>query len=114
LFVCFCPQLSGSSTIRDLKKQVHSKKQSLYPDRQSFRLEVKGKSLSDNDTLSSLGLKSGSLKIYVKDLGPQIGWKTVFIVEYAGPLFVYLWIYTRPWLFYGIVPSNVPISKCAQ
>lgn len=31
----------------------------------------------------------------------QIGWTTVFLTEYAGPLFVYLWVYTRPWLFYG-------------
>lgn len=106
-------QLSGATTVGDVKKQVHSQKKSLYPDRQSLRLEVRGKSLNDKDTLSSLGLKNGA-KIYVKDLGPQIGWKTVFLAEYAGPLFVYLWIYTRPWLFYGIVPSNVPVSKCAQ
>jgi len=23
----------------------------------------------------------------------QIGWTTVFLAEYAGPLFVYLWFY---------------------
>ena len=28
--------------------------------------------------------------LYFKDLAPQIAWKTVFIVEYAGPLFITL------------------------
>lgn len=47
-----------------------------------------------------MGIKSGG-KLYVKDLGPQIGWITVFLAEYAGPLVIYLWFYTRPWIFYG-------------
>lgn len=34
------------------------------------------KSLKDDVTLDSQGLKDGSA-LYFKDLGPQIGWKTV-------------------------------------
>ncbi|KAF4522213.1 hypothetical protein B566_EDAN007364 [Ephemera danica] len=75
--------LSSSTTVKDLKKQLYAKKKNLYPERQSFRLEAKGKSLNDNDTIGSLKLKGGA-KIYLKDLGPQIGWKTVFLVEYAA------------------------------
>lgn len=41
--------------------------------------------------------------LYFKDRGMQIGWTTVFLAEYAGPLFVYLWFYRRPWLAYGDV-----------
>ncbi|XP_067001230.2 probable very-long-chain enoyl-CoA reductase art-1 [Anabrus simplex] len=101
--------LNPTTSIKEIKKQIHGLKKSLYPDRQSIRLESKGKSLSDGETLKSLGLKNGT-KLYVKDLGPQIGWKTVFLAEYAGPLAVYLWIYQRPWLFYGDGASAVPIQ----
>jgi hypothetical protein len=50
--------------------------------------------------LEDLNVRDGG-KIYCKDLGPQIGWKTVFLAEYAGPLFVYLLFYQRPELIYG-------------
>lgn len=93
-------QLEESSTVNDVKKGVYRLKKLLYPDRQSVRLEPRGKTLKDSDTLKSLGLKNGS-KLYIKDLGPQIGWSTVFLCEYAGPLFTYLLFYIRPSLIYG-------------
>lgn len=104
--------LTSGATIADAKLEVHKLKKSLYPDRQSLRLEVKGKSLKDSDTLQSLEIRSSGSKLFVKDLGPQIGWKTVFLAEYAGPLAVYLWIYGRPWLFYG--DTIAPISLTTQ
>ena len=103
--------VKSTTTIKDLKTQVHSSNKKLHPHRQALRLEVKGKMLKDSDTMESLNLRSGS-KLYVKDLGPQIGWSTVFLAEYAGPLLVYLWIYQRPWLFYG--DSTAEISQTAQ
>lgn len=79
--------------------------------RQALRLEVRGKTLKDSDTIEALNLRGGG-KLFVKDLGPQIGWSTVFLAEYAGPLLVYLWFYKRPWVFYGDVTA--PISQTAQ
>lgn len=93
-------QLAADATVADVKRQVHGLRPALYPDRQAIRLEAKGKTLKDGDQLQALGVRTGG-KLFVKDLGPQIGWTTVFLAEYAGPLAVYLWIYTRPWLFYG-------------
>lgn len=104
--------VSPSTTIKDLKKEVQRLNKALPPNRQSLRLEPKGKAVKDDDTLQSLGVKSGN-KLYVKDLGPQIGWKTVFLVEYAGPLVVYLWLYQRPWIFYGEQTIST-MSTCAQ
>ena len=75
-------------------------------ERQSLRSEPKGKSISNSETVKSLNLKAGS-KLYYKDLGPQIGWKTVFLTEYAGPLIVYLWLVQRPWIFYGTVEKKM-------
>lgn len=100
-----------STTIADLKKEIYKLDRKLNPNRQSIRLEAKGKGVKDSDTISGLSLRNHS-KIYVKDLGPQIGWKTVFLAEYAGPLAVYLWIYQRPWLFYG--ETSAPISLTAK
>uniref|UniRef100_A0A1L8DYD0 very-long-chain enoyl-CoA reductase n=1 Tax=Nyssomyia neivai TaxID=330878 RepID=A0A1L8DYD0_9DIPT len=99
-------QLQPNSTVAEVKRQVYSAKKSLSVDRQAIRLAEKGKSLRDSDTMASLNIHDGS-KLFVKDLGPQIGWTTVFLAEYAGPLAVYLWIYQRPWLFYG--DASVPI-----
>ncbi|OXU25677.1 hypothetical protein TSAR_006052 [Trichomalopsis sarcophagae] len=96
--------VSPTTTIAEIKQQLHSLKKAPYAQRQCLRLEPKGKALSDSETVKSLQLKYGS-KLYFKDLGPQIGWKTVFLAEYAGPLFVYLWVYQRPWIFYGDVPD---------
>lgn len=58
-------------------------------------------------------LKSGS-KIYLKDLGPQIGWSTVFLCEYAGPLFTYLIFYPRPSLIYGAAAATQKYADVVQ
>lgn len=106
--ICVLSDLSSSSTIKEVKAGVAKNKKSLYPDRQSIRLEAKGKTLKDDDTLQSLGVKNNG-KLYLKDLGPQIGWTTVFLAEYAGPLVIYLYVYQRPWIFYGDLAANTPI-----
>ncbi|XP_077278595.1 very-long-chain enoyl-CoA reductase [Temnothorax americanus] len=97
--------VNPSTTIGEVKQQLYKLKKAPYVQRQSLRTEAKGKALSDSETIKSLSLKEGG-KLYYKDLGPQIGWKTVFLLEYAGPLVVYLWLYQRPWLFYGHVNTS--------
>ena len=69
--------------------------------------------LKDEDTLGKLEIVSGD-KLFVKDLGPQIGWTTVFFCEYTGPLILYLWIYQRPWLFYGDNAASQPYSLATK
>lgn len=33
--------------------------------------------------------KLSDIRLYYKDLGPQVSWSTVFYLEYAGPLVIY-------------------------
>ncbi|XP_044740823.1 very-long-chain enoyl-CoA reductase [Chrysoperla carnea] len=98
--------INQNSTIKDVKKQVSQLKKGLPIERQSIRLQPREKTLDDKVQVNSLKF-DGDRKLYLKDLGPQIGWKTVFLAEYAGPLIVYLWLYQRPWIFYGTLDSSV-------
>jgi len=50
-------------------------------------------------TVHATGVRDQST-IYVKDLGQQIGWRTVFIIEYAGPVFIHPLVYAlRPYIY---------------
>lgn len=102
---------ASSATIGEVKKTIASKK-SKYKDinRQELRQEPRGKCLKDDVTLEELGINNGAL-LYFKDRGRQIGWTTVFLCEYAGPLLVYLWFYTRPWLAYGEDAASQPMAQ---
>merc|ERR1712179_93954 len=90
-----------ATTVGDLKKAIARAKPK-YQDvnRQELRLEAKGKFLKDEETLESLGINENTT-LFFKDRGTQIGWTTVFLAEYMGPLIVYLLFYTRPWIVYG-------------
>jgi len=56
-------------------------------------------------TVHDTGLRDQST-IYVKDLGTQIGWRTVFIIEYLGPIIIHpLWLAIRPYI-YPSAPKN--------
>lgn len=99
-----------SSTIKDLKRQIYRLKPWMYPERQELRHQARGKGIGENQTIQEAGVKDQG-QLFLKDLGPQIGYKTVFLTEYAGPLLVYLWVYQRPWLFYGDVDVHQPVSR---
>ncbi|PBC31679.1 Trans-2,3-enoyl-CoA reductase [Apis cerana cerana] len=97
--------VKSNTTIQEIKEELFKLKKAPHIHRQSLRLDAKGKALPDSETLKNLSISNGG-KLYFKDLGPQISWKTVFLVEYAGPLILYLWIYQRPWIFYGDITKS--------
>ncbi|CBX92962.1 hypothetical protein IAQ61_008700 [Plenodomus lingam] len=58
-------------------------------------------------TVYDTGLRNKSA-IDVKDLGPQISWRTVFIVEYLGPLLIHPLVYLARPILYG---TSAPASQ---
>ena len=99
--------------------------------RQKLSLKGDKKALPDDATLASVGITDGG-ELVVKDLGPQISWRTVFMVEYVrvsfseykrdfaqirlqvGPLIVHPLIYHFPQLFYGSPVQHSLLQKCAH
>lgn len=94
--------LNPKDTVLELKKEFHKLHKQYYPDRQWFTIgDVKGKALKNNSsTLESYGI-SKKETLYFKDLGPQISWKLVFIIEYFGPMAIFALLGLFPGLLYG-------------
>lgn len=106
-FIISFSNLKPLSTVKDVKKEYKKFSPKLAFERQSFRKEARGRILRDDETLTSLGFNKKAV-LYFKDLGPQIGWTTVFLTEYAGPLFIYAFFYIRPSFIYGQDALNEP------
>jgi hypothetical protein len=54
----------------------------LYVERQKLTLKGGSKALEDDAILAAAGVLDGS-EMVVKDLGPQVSWRTVFMTEYV-------------------------------
>ncbi|KAI9596889.1 3-oxo-5-alpha-steroid 4-dehydrogenase-domain-containing protein [Syncephalis fuscata] len=105
-------ELGGNAetiTVDDLRQAIHKQLPKYYPARQ--RLTIETKVLEVGQSLSKYDVKDGDT-ITFKDLGPQISWRLVFIVEYFGPLVWHSLFFYLPTLFYRqeVVHSDVQIA----
>ena len=94
--ICTIPKVEPGMTVQEFKELFltecdMAKKRKLYHSRLRFTVnEARGTALTDHTKQLSHYIKSPAVTLYFKDLGPQIGWDTVFYIEYAGPILITL------------------------
>ena len=84
-------KISSDANLYDLKLQIRKVIESrISHDRLGVFLDRNGEStplISLRRNLTQMNVQNGD-KIIVKDLGPQIDWRLVYIIEYLGPIFI--------------------------
>eukprot|EP01055_Gregarina_sp_Pseudo9_P004447 Gregarina_sp_Pseudo_9__4446@NODE_45_length_5109_cov_42_945957_g42_i0_p2_GENE_NODE_45_length_5109_cov_42_945957_g42_i0NODE_45_length_5109_cov_42_945957_g42_i0_p2_ORF_typecomplete_len293_score2_56Steroid_dh/PF02544_16/2_7e41ubiquitin/PF00240_23/0_14ubiquitin/PF00240_23/1_2e04_NODE_45_length_5109_cov_42_945957_g42_i05031381 len=76
-----------------------------YPERQRYTVkDPRGPVVKDGKLIDS-GVEDNSV-IFFKDLGVQISWRLVFVLEYMGPLIVFPICYCFPQYVYGQKASH--------
>ncbi|XP_023223663.1 probable very-long-chain enoyl-CoA reductase art-1 [Centruroides sculpturatus] len=83
--------ISPSATIHEVKKEIYKLRRKYYPERQALKTKPSGKYLADENVLKTLNLQDGRL-LYFKDLGPQVGWKTVRNYCFLSSVAAVCWI----------------------
>lgn len=96
--------LDAQATVHDLKREYGKlTRKSIH--RLSFKVEAADKIIrldDDNKAISSYDLPGGDQPVVIfKDLGPQIGYRAVFLWEYFGPMVFVGLYYLRPSIVYG-------------
>lgn len=102
--------VSSDATVEQLKEALHKKAKKYYPARQ--RLFTEQQLLQDNKELKEYDIKDGDTILF-KDLGPQISWRTVFFVEYIGPLILHPILYHFKKQIYGEEFEHSDMQKIA-
>ncbi|CAO3644347.1 unnamed protein product [Cunninghamella echinulata] len=101
---------ASSLKLSDINAAIHKKFPTYTPERQRITTEDK-KSLDSEKTLAELGLVDGAT-LQFKNLGPQIGWRTVFLIEYAGPILIHpLFYFFQHTIYRGGSFEHSPMQK---
>ncbi|XP_040823040.1 trans-2,3-enoyl-CoA reductase-like [Ochotona curzoniae] len=103
--ICIVDKVTQAATIHDVKQKFHKACPQWCPSRVGLQLECGGPFLKDYVTIESVAASS-IVTLYFTDLGQQVRWTTVFLVEYTGPLLLYLLFYLRLSYIYDMKESS--------
>jgi very-long-chain enoyl-CoA reductase len=96
----------ANGCIKDLTAHIlEAYKSKLNPNRIRLTVLSKDKQVPLADDLSNI-----NSEVYIKDLGPQISWRLVFMIEYFGPILIHSILYQLS-LYYNVSNTNAELSK---
>jgi len=106
-----------TATVGELKKSFANKEKKFYETRQSFKFTGPKNAVvrlsDDKKSLAEYGV-SANTTLTFKDLGPQIGYRTVFVIEYLGPILIMLFYAMRPAFIFGTDASTKEYDPIAS
>ncbi|GAV69470.1 Steroid_dh domain-containing protein [Cephalotus follicularis] len=95
--------LHDSATVSDLQEAIHGRRKKCYPSRQRLTLPLQPGSkerpvvLNPKKKIQEYCHENfNNLTVVLKDLGPQVSYRTLFFWEYLGPLVIYPIFYYFP------------------
>ncbi|KAF8071584.1 3-oxo-5-alpha-steroid 4-dehydrogenase-domain-containing protein [Lyophyllum atratum] len=97
-------------TVADVKALITTKFPKFYAARQKLSRKGERGSLNDEQKVAEVVGKQGG-EFQVKDLGPQLSWRTVFLIEYGGPLVIHPLFYHLPRVWYGQDVQHSALQK---
>ncbi|TAQ87458.1 hypothetical protein B7494_g4211 [Chlorociboria aeruginascens] len=95
-------QISSKTTVQDVKDQLAKQAGGKDPNRLGLYDPKQKRILKDRKALvvQNADIMAGK-EILVKDLGPQLSWRLVYIIEYLGPILIHaLYPLFRPAVLY--------------
>lgn len=96
----------ANGSIKDLTTSIlEAYKSKLNPNRVRLTVLSKDKQVPLADDLSNI-----NNEVYIKDLGPQISWRLVFMIEYFGPILIHSILYQLS-LYYIANNTNAELSR---
>eukprot|EP01071_Lankesteria_metandrocarpae_P005084 Lankesteria_metandrocarpae@DN3851_c0_g1_i2.p1 len=103
--------LPANAAIEDVK-ELFNQKFHYYSERQWFNVNAASGPVFKEGTLEANDITDGTVLVF-KDLGIQISWRLVFVIEYLGPIIIFPLLYLLPNVFYPgpLVPFKRPLAQ---